>query len=59
MPRYKTLVALDHTADHCIYPAGTVVSLDHLDSGQVAILLKRGYVVEVKAETEVEVKTTK
>lgn len=58
---YRAMVALDHTADHCIYPAGSVVSLAHLDGGQVAILLKRGYVVKVEPEAEAkgEAKATK
>lgn len=57
---YEALVPLDHTADHCIYPAGSVVKLDHLSKEQITVLLDRGYVrpvmAEAKAEAEVKAK---
>ena len=56
---YEALVPLDHTADHCIYPAGSVVKLDHLSKAQVTILLDRGYVRPIKVEAEAEVKAEK
>ena len=41
---YECLVAIDHTADHRIYPAGSVINLEHLPAAARAMLVARGYV---------------
>jgi hypothetical protein len=41
---YVTLTAIDHSADHRIYPAGAVVRLDHLAPAQIKKLIDRGHV---------------
>ncbi len=53
---FECLVPIDHTADHCIYPAGAIIKLDHLTPERVKLLVDRGYVRPVKAKAEVEVK---
>lgn len=44
VPVYEGLVAIDHTADHCIYPAGARFRLDHLTPEKIKMLIDRGYV---------------
>jgi hypothetical protein len=56
MSTYRALVPLDHTADHCIYPAGALVKLDHLSKEQVKLLVERGYVQVADAEAKAEAK---
>jgi hypothetical protein len=41
---YVCLVALDHTVDKRIYPAGSVICLDHLPPALRERLMLRGYV---------------
>ena len=49
---YRCLVPIDHTADHCIYPAGSVIKLDHLAPDRVQLLVSRGYVEPVASKPE-------
>jgi hypothetical protein len=51
---YECLVPIDHTADHCIYPAGSIIKLAHLSADKVKLLVDRGYVTPVKAKVEVK-----
>lgn len=51
---FECLVPIDHTADHCIYPAGATITLDHLPAEKVKLLVDRGYVKPVKAKVEVK-----
>lgn len=53
---FECLVPIDHTADHCIYPAGAIITLEHLSDAAVKLLVDRGYVRPVKAKAEVEAK---
>ena len=57
--KFECLVPIDHTADHCIYPAGTTIKLDHLAPDKVKLLIERGYVKPVKTEAEAETKAEK
>ena len=53
---FECLVPIDHTADHYIYPVGTVIKLDHLAPDKVKLLIERGYVKLVKTEAKAEAK---
>jgi hypothetical protein len=46
--QYEALVNIDHTGDGCIYPAGSVVRLDHLAPSRIELLIARGYVRAVE-----------
>lgn len=45
---YEALVNIDHTGDGCIYPAGSVIRLDHLAPERIERLIAMGYVKPVK-----------
>ena len=51
---FECMVPIDHTADHCIYPAGSIITLEHLPAEKVKLLVDRGYVRPVKAKAEVK-----
>jgi hypothetical protein len=53
---FECMVPIDHTADHCIYPAGALITLGHLSAEKVQLLVGRGYVRPVKAQAEAEAK---
>jgi hypothetical protein len=45
---YEALVNIDHTGDRCIYPAGSIIRLDHLSPERIQMLINRGYVKAVE-----------
>ena len=46
--QYECLLAIEHTADHKIYPVGSVIHLDHLTQAHRDRLVLLGYVRPVK-----------
>lgn len=49
---YECLVPIDHTGDRCIYPAGTIIRLDHLAPAMIDRLVTRGFVRPVVSQEE-------